>query len=239
MIAILPSLAILHSLAITQDILLLLNRLGLQLMIKDLVRKTVPAGKLKYIFGTFIFLSFFSKNDLHAQNFHAIKKYYSYQTIGQSGRVLNFKFYYIIANETIGYKGETYNSFVISEDSTDVCGYIRFDSTTKQMYFLSKHFKETDVTCPEASRVQVLFCFFNNSVEVCNAGDLGAAKFISNTEIDSQNKPQIKITLLPDFHPSDMNYIDALIFAGSLYPKSILYHDERLMKDVLLNANDF
>src|SRR5258705_8992562 len=93
-------------------------------------------------FETILLFHFFSSLVVNATaQTKNIEKCFIYNSLNIGGNPISKKFYFIISDtKTIYFKGFKYSSFVLSKDSSDTCGFIRYSLKRKCYFFLSKYY---------------------------------------------------------------------------------------------------
>lgn len=194
-------------------------------LITEPEKRTTCYQERKINYGRRSFLAFILVLAIYSvsgQQLHPIKRVFVGTSVTQQGHDMLYKFYFIIGVETIKYQGKIYNSLVMSEDSAEVCGYVRFDSVGKKMLFISAYWKDSNMKseCPNVNKVQTLFSFHQGvSAELCFPGDLGRAIYVFAKEI---RKGEFTMQfLMEDILPSHSERIEMFYLNNDIYPSEV------------------
>jgi hypothetical protein len=174
----------------------------------------------------------------YSQQKTLIRKF-EYKTMNQmTGDSVSFDLYYKIdSTDKLVYNGKIFYSFVFSLDSLDKAGYIRFDSASKCILFISKFYKE-GARCEGSQKIQRLFCFKKSVQNLCYAGFLGNVTLESSVLFDKNNKKKYLINVrYPFLKKSDSVYIRKIVFENYIYPKSVFLEDTILDRLAEVNAH--
>lgn len=164
---------------------------------------------------------------------------YEFSTINQvTGDSVLFRLFYgIDSSKSIIFKGNKFYSFVFSSDSTENTGYIRFDSKSNCILFLSKYYKEKN-KCKNSNQIQRLFCFYASKQSVCYAGFMGSVSLSFSVVTDKPkgvNIYKIKVTY-PIPPMSGTIFITDIVFENKKYPKYVIFKDSVLDREVIVEV---